>query len=91
MYLAVFCYLGENMVIKAGIYGATGYSGLELIKLLSNHPNVNIVFATSRTHGGTTLDKIHPDAPNLLLQHTSDINIEDADVIFLCLPHTSGM
>ncbi len=78
-------------MIKVGIYGATGYSGLELIKHLSNHPLVNINFATSRSHNGNTLNNVHPEAPNILLNDAQDINTKEVDVVFICLPHTSGI
>lgn len=41
--------------IEVGVYGATGYSGLELIRLLAAHPRVNLRFATSESSAGENL------------------------------------
>ena len=45
-------------MIKVGIYGASGYTGLELVRILLGHPDAQIVFATSETYAGKTLDDI---------------------------------
>ena len=42
-------------MIKAGIYGATGYAGAELIKILSSHSEVEVLFAASKTYAGMDL------------------------------------
>jgi N-acetyl-gamma-glutamyl-phosphate reductase len=72
--------------IKAGIVGGSGYTGGELIRLLIHHPDVSISFASSRQHEGKYLWQIHKDMIGETdLQFSADI--QDADVIFLCLPH----
>ena len=78
-------------MIKAGIYGATGYAGAELIKILSGHSEVEILFASSKTYAGMNLNSIHPDAPNILLQDTEKVDLHQADIVFLCLPSSKGM
>ena len=73
--------------IQAGIIGASGYTGGELIRLLLHHPNAEINFAYSRTHQGKTLASIHTDLfGDTTLQFTDTIN-PDVDVVFTCLPH----
>ena len=42
-------------MIKAGIFGATGYTGLELVKLLRRHPAADIAFVASQSQAGKTL------------------------------------
>jgi N-acetyl-gamma-glutamyl-phosphate reductase len=74
-------------MVKAGIYGASGYTGFELVKLLSRHPRVRILFATSESHSGTPLSEVFPDAPELALIPAQDAPLEKVDVAFLCLPH----
>ena len=78
-------------MIKAGIYGATGYAGAELIKILSSHSEVEVLFAASKTYAGMDLNSIHPDAPNILLQDTEKADLHQADIVFLCLPSSKGM
>lgn len=73
--------------IRAGIVGASGYTGGELIRLLVQHPNAEINFAYSRTHHGKALATIHSDLiGDTTLQFTDTIN-PDVDVVFTCLPH----
>jgi len=50
-------------MIKAGIYGATGYTGWELVQLLQRHPAADIAFATSQSQAGQTLRDVFPTRP----------------------------
>jgi N-acetyl-gamma-glutamyl-phosphate reductase len=73
--------------IKIGIVGGAGYTGGELIRLLLNHPGVEVSFIHSRSNAGKPVHTIHQD----LLGET-DLNfsgeLSDAvDVLFLCLGH----
>lgn len=77
-------------MIKAGIYGATGYTGLELMRLLHTHPEVEIVFATSESKAGTNLNASQPQAPAIDLVSSTDADLSTVDVVFLCLPHTKS-
>ncbi|NDD26722.1 MAG: N-acetyl-gamma-glutamyl-phosphate reductase [Proteobacteria bacterium] len=74
-------------MIRAGVMGATGYTGLEVIRLLSRHPQAQVVFATARSQAGLRLPDVHPGAPDMALSDAADVRLADADVIFLCLPH----
>ena len=49
-----------NQKIKAGIVGATGYTGVELLRLLSTHPNVEVTAITSRSEAGITIADYFP-------------------------------
>lgn len=74
------------MKIKAGIIGGAGYTGGETIRLLLNHPSVEISFIHSRSNAGNPVHTAHPD----LIGETSLLfsdSIGKADVIFLCLGH----
>jgi N-acetyl-gamma-glutamyl-phosphate reductase len=75
------------MMIKAGIIGAAGYTGGELIRLLINHPKVSIAFAQSGSNAGNPVSKVHTD----LLGETSLLfsaeHHFDVDVIFFCAGH----
>ena len=46
---------------KIGIVGATGYTGVELLRLLANHPEVDIRYVTSREHAGSRVDAMFPN------------------------------
>jgi N-acetyl-gamma-glutamyl-phosphate reductase len=74
-------------MIKVGIFGATGYTGYELVKILQRHPEVEIGFATSESQAGRTLDEVYPAAPRLPLVAGADAPLNAVDVVFLCLPH----
>jgi N-acetyl-gamma-glutamyl-phosphate reductase len=78
-------------MIRVAILGATGYSALELFKILLRHPEVEITCATSRQEGNLPIGSIHP-----ALASRIDLRVEDlppkevatrADCIFGCLPH----
>lgn len=76
-----------NKSIKAGIVGATGYTGGELIRLLVHHPNVEIDFLYSRSKNDVSIATVHDDLlPYSNLTFTNKIN-ENTDIVFLCLPH----
>jgi len=74
-------------VIRAGIIGATGYTGYELVKLLHSHPFVELLFTTSESSAGLRLNQLYPAAPALELIAADQAPFEDVDVVFLCLPH----
>ena len=74
-------------MIKAGIIGGSGYTGGELIRILLNHPQVEIDFVFSTTRAGKAVSSVHPD-----LLGTTDLNFTGnvnphVDIVFLCLGH----
>lgn len=74
------------MKINAGIIGAAGYTGGELIRLLLNHEKVQLSFVQSRTHSGKPVYAVHHDLigeTELVFSPTHGF----CDVLFLCLPH----
>jgi N-acetyl-gamma-glutamyl-phosphate reductase len=77
-------------MLQAGVLGATGYTGIELVGLLSRHPGVDIGFAASESNAGRDLADVHPGAAAARLIHPQDAPIADVDVLFLCLPHTAS-
>lgn len=73
--------------IKSGIIGGAGYTGGETIRLLLNHPDVELTFVHSRSNAGKPLYTAHPDLlGETTLEFSSTIG-EDVDVVFLCLGH----
>ena len=74
-------------MIKAGIIGGSGYTGGELIRILMNHPQVEIDFVYSTTRAGKKISSAHPDLLVLTdLDFTNQVNL-NVDVVFLCLGH----
>jgi N-acetyl-gamma-glutamyl-phosphate reductase len=74
------------MKIKAGIIGGAGYTGGETIRLLLNHPHVELVFVQSRSQVGKLISDLHSDlAGDTELKFSEGIS--DVDVLFLCLGH----
>ncbi len=68
--------------VRVGIYGASGYAGQDVVEILSKHPHVELIFATSGTYAGqrvpfSQLRYIKPDAADL----------GTVDAVFLALPH----
>ena len=75
--------------IKVGIIGGSGYTGGELIRLLINHPNVDISFINSKTYTGKKVVDIHKDLIGELEMKFIG-KIKDCDVMFLCLGHNKS-
>jgi N-acetyl-gamma-glutamyl-phosphate reductase len=72
--------------IKAGIVGGAGYTGGETIRLLVNHPHVDIEFIHSRSHAGNPVAFIHQDLTGETDLIFTDV-LKEVDVLFLCLGH----
>jgi N-acetyl-gamma-glutamyl-phosphate reductase len=80
-------------MIKASIIGITGYTGLELLRLLLAHPKVEIQYLTSRQHENEPIGAIYPHLSHTGLNITNTPHekvAKDSDVVFLCLPHKTA-
>jgi N-acetyl-gamma-glutamyl-phosphate reductase len=80
--------------INVGIIGVSGYTGLELVKMLINHPTFNLSYVANSS-GGVTMDELHPS-----LSGVCELEIKKADVdecaascelVFLAVPHKTAM
>ena len=81
-------------MVKIGIAGASGYTGLELIRLLVGHPGVKLTVLTSETFQGQNIAEVFPSLNGIvdLELRPLDNNIaKDCQVLFLALPHTMAM
>ena len=81
-------------MIKVGIVGATGYTGSELVRLLYNHPEIDIRIITSESRKGARFSDVHPHFQGLAdyeLQPAHKILEENLDAVFLALPHGVSM
>jgi N-acetyl-gamma-glutamyl-phosphate reductase len=82
-------------MLKVGIYGASGYTGQELLRLLLRHPKIEIVALTSRRYAGVSVSDIYPVFIGLTDLAFIDASPDDvaglADIVFLALPHGVSM
>ncbi len=79
---------------KIGIVGATGYTGVELLRLLSVHPDVEITFVTSRSNAGSRVDAMFPSLRgfvDLEFSDPSDDALADCDLVFFATPNGVAM
>ncbi|OGP15496.1 MAG: N-acetyl-gamma-glutamyl-phosphate reductase [Deltaproteobacteria bacterium GWA2_54_12] len=78
-------------MLKAAIFGASGYTGLELLRILANHPDAKVVEATSRQYKGTPIPEVFPALrgfyDDLLFSDPEDLGSVKADVAFSAMPH----
>ncbi|MGI6492163.1 MAG: N-acetyl-gamma-glutamyl-phosphate reductase [Peptococcaceae bacterium] len=83
------------MTIKASIIGATGYAGAELVRILSGHPETELVALTTQSYEDKPFWEIYPHLYkyNQLNAEKMDLDriIEQSDVIFIALPHGHAM
>ncbi|WP_127580301.1 N-acetyl-gamma-glutamyl-phosphate reductase [Paenibacillus koleovorans] len=80
-----------NSKVRAAILGATGYGGVELIRFLLNHPNVEIGMVLSSSNAGAPIAEGYPHLNQIVLERLEAIDVDvikqKADVIFLAAPH----
>ncbi len=78
---------------KAGIAGATGYTGLALVQLIQRHPQLEVGWLTSENNAGKHFDDVHavPWAIPLIPLQESYTRAGEVDVVFLCLPHGESL
>lgn len=82
-------------MIRVGIAGATGYTGVELIRLLVDHPEVEITVLTSQQYAGQKIQNVFPSLAgriDLTCQPLlADVLVAETDTVFTALPHQSAM
>ena len=81
-------------MIKAGIVGGTGYTGVELLRLLAQHPQVQLTAITSRTEDGLPVSDLFPSLRKRVGLRFSDpakANLAACDVVFFATPHGVAM
>ena len=82
------------MVIKAGIVGGTGYTGVELLRLLAQHPHVELKAITSRKEAGTAVSAIFPSLRGrveLAFTEPGAERLRGCDVVFFATPNGVAM
>lgn len=81
-------------MISVGIVGGTGYTGVELLRILLRHPNAEVKVLTSRTENGRRVDDMFPSLRGHTDLQYSDLNIDElkkCDVVFFATPHGVAM
>ncbi|HHX87388.1 MAG TPA: N-acetyl-gamma-glutamyl-phosphate reductase [Firmicutes bacterium] len=78
-------------MVKVAVLGATGYAGADLVRLLYNHPGVELVFLSSERYAGTKFSQVHPQFEGLEDQRLCSLQVgaipEETAVVFCALPH----
>jgi N-acetyl-gamma-glutamyl-phosphate reductase len=80
----------EQAMIPVAILGASGYTGVELVRWLIHHPQVRLAALGASTHAGKSLSDIFPALTGLalpMLQKTEEIDWQHIQLVFCCLPH----
>lgn len=78
-------------MVKASIVGATGYVGAELVRLLSQHPQVELVYLSSQSYEGKDIAALYPSLLGTVRKELVALDAEkfaaESDVVFTSLPH----
>ena len=80
--------------INVGIIGVSGYTGLELVKMLVNHPTFNLNYVANST-GGITMDELHPSLSGVCSLEVKKADVDECaascSLVFLAVPHKTAM
>jgi N-acetyl-gamma-glutamyl-phosphate reductase len=83
------------MKTRVGIIGATGYTGLELLRLLLRHPEVEITVLTSQKYAGLPIGEVFPSLMNQFSLKCEELSFErvseKVDFVFTAVPHKTSM
>lgn len=78
---------------NAAIFGASGYTGAEAVRILLGHPEIQIKALSANSRAGEAYDAVYANFSGYDLPETqriNDIDLNDIDVVFSCLPHSTG-
>lgn len=84
----------SGSVLKVGIVGGTGYTGVELLRLLSRHPGVRLTSITSRSEDGVPVAQMFPNLRghvDLAFSSPDKARLDTCDVVFFATPHGVAM
>ena len=81
-------------MINVAVVGASGYTGLELVKMLVTHPGFKLTYLAT-TQGDTTIEQLHPSLEDVISLKVDKADIsavaENCELVFLALPHKTSM
>jgi N-acetyl-gamma-glutamyl-phosphate reductase len=84
----------KRTMVDVAVLGATGYTGMELIRLLHGHPEVRLSFLSSESSAGLSLAQVHPQFLKLVEQVLQPLEVEaipeTVKLVFCALPHGSS-
>lgn len=78
--------MGGKRAPRVGVVGASGYTGLELLRVLAGHGGVETIWATSRSQNGAP-----SPMPGLAFTDRDPDALPEVDLVFLCLPHGAAV
>lgn len=80
---------------SVGILGASGFTGVELLRLCAQHPGLSVSYATGDSQAGSRAASVYPSLathyPNLVFSEFDLASALRCDVVFLCLPHEAAL
>lgn len=83
------------MQIRTSIIGASGYTGIELVRLLLQHPKAQLAHLVSPSNSGSSISDVYPHLSEILYDKFDSLDIEkiadDSDIIFMALPHGEAL
>ena len=83
--------MGDSKPVSVGIVGASGYGGVQLVRLLMDHPEVKVVYLGGDSSAGKKFSDIYPHLSHVTDLEISPVNAEAiasvCDVVFLSLPN----
>ncbi len=83
-----------NKKINVGVVGATGYTGLELVKMLLAHPSFHLNYIAN-SEGGTTINRLHPSLNGVCEDEVVKADVDEiaksCELVFLAVPHKTAM
>lgn len=81
-------------MVKVGVVGASGYTGLELVKMLINHVGFQLTYLAT-TQGDTMIERLHPSLVNVISLPVEKADVasvaQQCELVFLALPHKASM
>lgn len=82
-------------MISVAIIGASGFTGVELLRICAGHPHFEVVYATGDSAAGSLASGLYPSLqanyPNLVFEEFDANRAALAEVVFLCLPHEAAL
>jgi N-acetyl-gamma-glutamyl-phosphate reductase len=86
--------MSNKSKIKVGVVGATGYTGVELLRILVKHPHVTIQAVTSRAEAGLSIATLFPSLRGLIdlkFEDPKAANLKNCDLVFFATPNGIAM
>jgi N-acetyl-gamma-glutamyl-phosphate reductase len=87
--------VGHSGSVRVGVLGASGFVGVELLRLIAQHPRMELVYATGDSQAGTLASSLYPSLatayPTLVLEEFDLARAGECDVVFLALPHEASL